>query len=57
MLYNRTIPLSWAQRAHFALDAVQAVAFLHSKQVMHRDIKSANMLVDEHMKIKLCDFG
>ena len=34
-----------------------ALKFLHSTGVMHRDIKTANILVDEDCNIKICDFG
>lgn len=58
VLYDRAaFPLAWSQRIHFALDICMAVAFLHSKATMHRDIKSENVLLDEFWKAKLCDFG
>ena len=34
-----------------------ALKFLHSANVMHRDMKPANMLVDEDCLVKICDFG
>ena len=34
-----------------------ALKFLHSAGVMHRDIKTANILVNEDCNIKICDFG
>merc|ERR1712137_513732 len=49
--------LSWAQRLSFANDAAKALAFLHAKQIIHRDVKSHNFLIDENMKLKVCDFG
>lgn len=39
------------------MDAAKALAFLHAKGIIHRDVKSKNFLVDENMKVKICDFG
>eukprot|EP00026_Physarum_polycephalum_P006066 Phypoly_transcript_06107.p1 GENE.Phypoly_transcript_06107~~Phypoly_transcript_06107.p1 ORF type:complete len:166 (+),score=18.12 Phypoly_transcript_06107:604-1101(+) len=49
--------MSWGLRARIAIDIAKAMTFLHSKNVIHRDIKSKNCLVDAGWKIKVCDFG
>jgi serine/threonine protein kinase len=36
---------------------VEAVAYLHSQNVVHRDLKLDNILVDEQKRVKLIDFG
>ena len=36
---------------------VDAVAYLHEKNVVHRDLKLDNILIDDHKRIKLIDFG
>lgn len=36
---------------------LSAVAFLHSKAVLHRDIKLSNLLYTADGHLKLCDFG
>ena len=36
---------------------LSALGHIHSKGILHRDIKLDNILIDKHGKIKLCDFG
>eukprot|EP00929_Paragymnodinium_shiwhaense_P095792 TRINITY_DN57077_c0_g1_i1.p1 TRINITY_DN57077_c0_g1~~TRINITY_DN57077_c0_g1_i1.p1 ORF type:complete len:1349 (-),score=230.28 TRINITY_DN57077_c0_g1_i1:274-4320(-) len=38
-------------------DAIEAVAYLHSLGLVHRDVKLENLLLDEASRTKLCDFG
>jgi LIM domain kinase 1 len=57
LLKDEAKELSWLLRARIATDVAYAMTFLHSKGLIHRDLKSNNLLVAENFKIKVCDFG
>lgn len=52
-------PPGWAARARMALQTARAVAALHASDppVIHRDIKSSNVLIDARFDARLGDFG
>ena len=41
----------------YAAEVILAIAYLHSHNIIYRDIKPENILLDRHGHIKLCDFG
>uniref|UniRef100_T1JM86 Dual serine/threonine and tyrosine protein kinase n=1 Tax=Strigamia maritima TaxID=126957 RepID=T1JM86_STRMM len=49
--------LSWLRRLHIAIDVVEGLCFLHSKKLIHRNIKLRNILLDETQRAKITDFG
>ncbi|KAF5460437.1 hypothetical protein F2P56_020301 [Juglans regia] len=52
--------LSWRRRMIIAFQLAQALQYLHDQctpQIVHGDIKASNILLDEHLNCKLCDFG
>jgi serine/threonine protein kinase len=51
-LKNPDVEIAWKLRVQIAADVARAMAFLHSKKIMHRDLKSKNLLVDANWKIK-----
>ncbi len=49
--------LDWSTRYKMTLDMACGLAFLHAENILHRDLKSLNVLLDEHYHAKLTDFG
>ncbi|KAK6119329.1 hypothetical protein DH2020_046928 [Rehmannia glutinosa] len=60
-LFNRALPtLSWDRRLQIMLGASQGLAYLHEEleiQVIYRDFKTSNVLLDNDFNPKLSDFG
>jgi serine/threonine protein kinase len=57
VLRNPKQSLDWDIRLRMATEIASGLAVLHSKNVLHRDIKSLNVLMDESYHAKLTDFG
>ncbi|XP_039133373.1 probable leucine-rich repeat receptor-like protein kinase At5g49770 [Dioscorea cayenensis subsp. rotundata] len=54
------IRLDWKKRLWIALDAARGLSYLHflaDPPIVHRDIKSNNILLDNHLHAKVADFG
>ncbi|KAL6076117.1 Nucleolar protein NOP5, putative, expressed [Balamuthia mandrillaris] len=56
-LKDTSVEMDWNLRVSIARDVALALNYLHSKNIMHRDLKSHNLLVSENWKVKVCDFG
>eukprot|EP01133_Synstelium_polycarpum_P000217 gene217-265_t len=50
-------PLSWKKKVGIALDIAQACTYLQARGILHRDLKSQNVLLTTNYRAKLCDLG
>ncbi|ONI18394.1 hypothetical protein PRUPE_3G213000 [Prunus persica] len=53
-------PLPWSNRLQIALDSARGLEYIHEHTVpvyIHRDTKSANILIDKNFHAKVADFG
>lgn len=59
LLQRSTAKLDWRRRVHMAIDIVRGMNYLHNcnPPIIHRDLKTSNLLVDKNWMVKVADFG
>lgn len=57
LLNHPTFKLDPSQKKHLALQLFEGLDYLHTRGVLHRDIKAANILVSNEGVLKIADFG
>ncbi|KAF6152243.1 hypothetical protein GIB67_005897 [Kingdonia uniflora] len=59
LLHRPNIQLDEKRRLRMALDVAKGMNYLHTSHptIVHRDLKSPNLLVDKNWVVKVCDFG
>ncbi|XP_048610953.1 LEAF RUST 10 DISEASE-RESISTANCE LOCUS RECEPTOR-LIKE PROTEIN KINASE-like 1.4 isoform X5 [Brassica napus] len=50
-------PLCWSVRLNVAIETACALSFLHTSGIIHRDVKTTNILLDDDYTVKVADFG
>ncbi|XP_022145560.1 probable LRR receptor-like serine/threonine-protein kinase At1g67720 isoform X3 [Momordica charantia] len=57
---TREKSINWIKRLEIAEDSARGIEYLHTgciPAIIHRDLKSSNILLDKHMRAKVSDFG
>ncbi|GMP83457.1 hypothetical protein CsSME_00037359 [Camellia sinensis var. sinensis] len=53
----RNASLTWPVRMNIAIETASALTYLHASDIIHRDIKTNNLLLDNNFCVKVADFG
>lgn len=57
LLDNPTVQFTEPQIKCYMLQLLEGVAYLHASKILHRDLKAANLLINNHGILQIADFG
>ncbi|KAG0264758.1 hypothetical protein DFQ27_001030 [Actinomortierella ambigua] len=49
--------MDWPTKTRIAHEIARGLEYIHCRDILHRDLKTANVLLTRFMEVKLCDFG
>ncbi|XP_075484795.1 LEAF RUST 10 DISEASE-RESISTANCE LOCUS RECEPTOR-LIKE PROTEIN KINASE-like 1.1 isoform X2 [Primulina tabacum] len=50
-------PLTWSIRLNIAIETATSLTYLHKSDIIHRDVKTNNILLTDNFRVKVADFG
>lgn len=54
---NKEGPLPWRHVVKYGIQIANALAYAHNNHIIHKDVKSQNIIIDHHDNVKITDFG
>ena len=57
LIHRRKTNFTDMDKKKLAFQMINVINYLHKHGIVHRDIKSHNMLIDKNYHLKICDFG
>ncbi|KAB5591769.1 TKL/LISK/LISK-DD1 kinase [Ceratobasidium theobromae] len=57
LIHDTRQPLEWPLRMSILTDIARAIAYLHARRCIHRDLKGENLLMTANGRVKVTDFG
>lgn len=57
VLHRSQMKVTWPMRRSMALDTAKGIRYLHDSKLLHRDLKSSNLMLDDNFKCAVGDFG
>eukprot|EP00747_Dinoflagellata_sp_TGD_P067106 gnl/TRDRNA2_/TRDRNA2_155119_c0_seq1.p1 gnl/TRDRNA2_/TRDRNA2_155119_c0~~gnl/TRDRNA2_/TRDRNA2_155119_c0_seq1.p1 ORF type:complete len:971 (-),score=124.72 gnl/TRDRNA2_/TRDRNA2_155119_c0_seq1:122-2848(-) len=57
LLFQKKRKLEFETRARMAMQVAEGMTYLHANSTVHRDLKTMNIVMDDQLNCKICDFG